>query len=219
VTNEIYEKGKQMTMQKVIVAILFIMILAIGFGCSTLSRELTPATIDKKAVAYSVNAGAADANDFKGWPSLSKAERLAQAVDQANTLNIFQLQQLADKNQLNYGMIRGTVQRNLEVAEQRETALFGETGLLSVGLSAIGAGGLTGIFSLMRKKQAVAAAVAEVEAAGADTSTALAETVKGVQSFLDANKGADIATSLKNLLAMAQSSTTKQAVATIKAGA
>ncbi len=204
-------------MKNAVTVILSIIVLALGVGCATLSKDLTPAEIDKRAVGYAVDAGAADANEFKGYGNLSKAERLVEAVDQANTLNIFELQQLADRNQLDYGMIRGTVARNLTVAQQREDSLFGETGLLSVGLSAVGAGGLAGVLSLIRKKQAVATAVAETRAEAATTETALTETVKGVQSFLDANKGADVATSLKNLLAMAQSSTTKQAVATIKA--
>lgn len=215
-------------MKNALISIMSIVALLVGIGCATFSKAVTPATIDKNAVKYVSNAKVADANEFAGWPSLLKAERLKGAVDSAHEVNLLAVKQLQERNELDYSILKGAVARNLEIARQSESLIFGETGLLSAGLSALGAGGLATVIAAMRKKSAVDAATAVATAdANAQTEQAqseveatmvkLRETVKGVQSFIDANKGADVATQLKGALSVAQSDATKETVATIKA--
>lgn len=201
--------------------------IAAGVGCTAVSNMVTPATVDRAAVAYVEKAGVADANAFAGYPNLEKANRLAAAVRAAYEVNVLAVKQLAEKNELDYGLLSDVVTKNLEIAQEREGLLFSETGLLSMGLSALGAGGLAGFLGLMRKRpgdftateveQTVAAVKGEVTAKDRQ----IIELVKGVQEFMDKQSGGEqgdrINEVLKTVLAMNQSADTKQAVAAIKA--
>lgn len=223
-------------MKNAVLVILSIILLAVGVGCTAVSKLATPATIDKQAVVYAAKAKVVDANDFKGWANLDKAERLALAVDNAYEVNSLELQQLAQKNQLDYDHLKGTTTVNLQVAQAREESLFGEKGLMSVGLTALGFGGFTGLLGLMRKRPGdmtpaeVESAVSQVTYDKTAKERQMGEVVRGVQDFIedakkmsfeelmagfkDGNIGDVLKSYLKN-----QSPDTKQAVASIKATA
>jgi hypothetical protein len=196
-----------------------------GIGCAALSELVTPAVVDQKAVAYASSAGVADANDFAGYPNLEKAIRLEIAVGAAYEVKSLALAQMAEKNELDYGILKGAVANNLKTARDREEKLFGKTGLLSTGLTALGFGTLTGVLGLMRKRpgdvtpQEMESVVAEVKGEVTDKDRQIIELVKGVQTFInkyrdDPTSGVDV--ELKAMLGAAQSPDTKKAVAAIK---
>jgi hypothetical protein len=209
-------------MKKVIAAAL-LACLVVGLGCAALSEIVTPATIDRHAVNYAVSAGVADVNDFAGYGNLLKAKQLATAVEGAYQVKTLGLQQLVERNRLDYDLVNGVAQRNLSMAQQREEALFGEKGLLSVGLTLIGAGGLGGLLGLMRKRpgdwtpKEVDTALADSGVATVDKTRQLTEVVQGVQAFLDLHPKSDpIGADLRMKLSMAQSADTEAAVAVAK---
>ena len=208
---------------KTTLTLLCIAALAIGVGCASLSEYVTPANIDKQAVTYAVNAGVADANDYDGYANLEKAIRLEVAVANAYEVKTLALAQMQEKNQLDYGILRGVVTNNTKIARVREEQLFGETGLLSVGLSALGAGGLAGLLGLMRKRpqdwspEEMESALAELKGSVSDKDRQMIEIIRGVQTFLDKSGGGTSAITLKACLGEAQSVDTKQAVASVKA--
>lgn len=205
------------------ILIIASLVMLLGIGCAALSEYVTPATINPQAAAYAEKAGVADANDFDGWPNLEKAIRLGAAVDAAYEVTSLALSQMAEKNQLDYGILKGAVASNLKAARDREEQLFGETGLLSTGLTAIGFGTLTGLVGLMRKRpgdittQEVESVVAEVKGEVTDRDRQIIELVKGVQKFLNAHPKTDpIGAELRTALSDVQSTETKQAVAVVK---
>lgn len=204
--------------------VLASLVLLMGIGCAALSEYITPAEVDPKAVAYAEKAGVADANDFAGYANLEKAIRLEAAVDAAHEVTSLALAQMAEKNELDYGILKGVVANNLRSARDREEQLFGETGLLSTGLTALGFGMLTGVLGLMRKRpgdvtqQEMESVVAEVKGEVTDKDRQIIELVKGVQKILDVYpKKTELGDQLRSMLASAQSLDTKQAVASIKA--
>ncbi len=207
---------------KTILTLLCIAALAIGIGCASLSEYVTPAAIDQKAVEYAVGAGVAEPNDYAGYANLEKAIRLEVAVENAYEVKLLALAQMQEKNQLDYGILRGVVVNNTKIARAREEQLFGETGLLSVGLSALGAGGLAGMLGLMRKRpqdwspEEMESALAELKGSVSGKDRQLIEVVKGVQSFINTNPG-EAADRLKAAITAARSSDTAQAIAAIKA--
>jgi len=129
------------------------------------------------------------------------------------------LEQLQEKNSLDYSLLNDVVVKNLEVANAREEMLFSETGLLSMGLGLAGFGGLGGLLGLMRKrpgdwtKDEVDNALADANIETTKKESQIYELVKGVQEFINAGKGEE----LKSVLAKNQSADTKKTVATIKA--
>jgi hypothetical protein len=202
------------------------LILLMGVGCAALSEYITPATVDPQAVAYVEKAGVADANAFAGYANLEKAIRLEAAVDAAHEVTSLALAQMAEKNELDYGILKGAVSNSLKTARDREEQLFGETGLLSTGLTALGFGTLTGVLGLMRKRpgdvtpQEMESVVAEVKGEVTDKDRQFLELVKGVQKCLDLYRDVPEAvpfvTALKTTLGNEQSADTKQAVAVAK---
>jgi hypothetical protein len=194
-----------------------------GIGCAALSEYITPATVDPKAVAYVEKAGVADANDFAGWPNMEKAIRLDAAVGAAYEVTSLALTQMVEKNELDYGILKAAVANNLKTARDREEKLFGETGLLSTGLTALGFGTLTGFVGLMRKRpgdissQEMESVVAEVKGEVTDKDRQLIEVVKGVQKILDAYpKTNTFGAELRAALSSSESADTKQAIAVAK---
>jgi hypothetical protein len=213
-----------MTMKNTLLVAASLVMLA-GIGCAALSEYITPAAVDPRAVAYVEKAGVADSNDFDGFPNLEKAIRLEAAVGAAYEVTSLALTQMVEKNELDYGILKGAVANNLKTARDREEKLFGETGLLSTGLTALGFGTLTGLVGLMRKRpgdvtpQEMESVVADVKGEVTVKDRQFIELVKGVQTFL--NKYKDDVTSvvdveLKAALSAAQSADTKQAVAVVK---
>lgn len=217
-------------MGKAIVALVALTILIAGIGCASLSELVTPAVVDSQAVDYAVGAGVAKADDFAGYANLEKALRLEVAVDNAYEVKALAITQMAEKNQLEYSALRDVVAGNMKIARQREDRLFGETGLLSMGLTALGFGGLTGVLGLMRRRpgdvtpQEMEQAVAGIKGEVTQKDRQIFEIVKGVQKFLNVNgdkvtpDNCRIGDALKQCLATEQSADTKQVVAVTKAG-
>lgn len=207
---------------KTILSLICILALGLGIGCASLSDYVTPATVDQKAVEYAASAGVVDANDFRGYANLEKAIRLETAVESAYQVKTLALTQMQEKNQLDYGVLRGVAVNNTKVAREREAALFGETGILSMGLSLLGVGGLGGLIGLARKRpgditpQELEQTVATIKGEVTTKDRQFIEVVKGVQSFLDSHPG-DIADQLKTAISLIRSADTKTAIAAAKA--
>jgi len=207
---------------KTILSLFCLTILGVGLGCAAMSEYVTPATLDQKAVNYVVSAGVAEPNDFKGYANLEKAIRLEAAVESAYQVKTLILNQMLEKNELDHGVLKGTVVANRQKAGEREATLFGPTGLLSMGLSLLGVGGLGGVLGLMRKRpgditpQEMESALAELKGSVTDKDRQFIEVVKGVQNYINANPGT-IADGLKTAISAVRGTDTKQAIAAAKA--
>lgn len=180
---------------KTIVIILSVILVIAGISCTIVSQQATPAEVDQKALQYAVDAGVADFNDYDAWyPNMAESIRLIEDMDAAYDVYLLKIQQAADDNDLAYSIHTKTTQRNFKVAQQREEALFGEKGLLSMGLGLLGMGGLTGMIGLMRKRpgditkpemeQALASATRKTSAELSAKEKQFIQLVKGVQGFL-----------------------------------
>jgi hypothetical protein len=208
---------------KVILSIACVLALGLGIGCASLSDYITPATVDQHAVEYAASAGVVDANDFRGYANLEKAIRLEVAVNNAYEVKTLALTQMQEKNQLDYGVFRGVTVNNTKIAREREAALFGETGILSMGLSLLGVGGLGGVIGLMRKRpgditpQEFEQTIADIKGEVTIKDRQFVEVVKGVQNFLNGHAGEAIATELKAAISTVRSADTKEAIALAKA--
>ena len=215
---------------KTLIVIASIMLMVIGLGCAALSSYVTPAEVDQNALRYAINAGIVELDDYDAWyPNLAEAERLAKNVDAAHNTVQLSLQQQAQKDNLDYSIHKDVVSTNLIVANQREEMLFGETGLMSLGLSMAGFGGLTGLLGLMRRRpgditkpemeQALATATGKTTAELSLKEKQMIQLVKGIQAFMDTYETSSvpgIVKDLKNMLDKAQDKDTQAAVAVIK---
>lgn len=216
-----------------LVVVLSLMLITIGVGCVALSTRITPANNNEKAIAYVVESGIADANDFKAWyPNLEIAEKLKKAVDDAYEVKIQELQQKMEREDLTYSIHKDVVANDSKAGRDREELLFGEKGLASLGLSMMGFGTLTGFVGLMRKRpgdvtsqemeQVVAQTVGTTANELSEKEKQLVEVVKGVQKFINTyrdttdNKEAVMIKTLKELSSKAQDISTQVAVAKIK---
>ena len=142
-------------MKKVLIGLVLVlgaMATAIGIGCASMSKYITPATIDRHAVKFVVESGVADANEFKGWANLEKAVKLESYVNMAYEVREQAIRQMKEDLQLNYNHLTSVVSRNREEAQAREEALFADGGALSTILAASGLGAFTGLIGLMRKR-------------------------------------------------------------------
>lgn len=210
---------------KSLIAILSIMLIVIGMGCVALSSRITPATVDQGALQYAIAAGVAEPGDYDAWyPNLAEAERLVKDVDAANLLNQQELQHLMEKDNTQHGIHRGVTVSNRQVGQRREEQLFGEAGLLSMGLSLLGAGGFAGLLGLMRKRpgditkpemeQALATATGKTTEELSLKEKQMIQIIKGVQAYMDNNAGNAVL--LKSAMNEAQDKDTQAAVAVIK---
>jgi hypothetical protein len=219
-------------MKKAMVVMSLVLIM-LGLGCTALSRYVTYAEIDRDAVKYAVDAGVADTNDYcSRWPNIVLAERLEKDIDGGHKKIQLNLKQLIQKDDLEYSIHKDVVANNLAVAFQREELLFGETGLLSLGLSMAGFGTLTGLLGLMRKRpgditapemeQALASATDRTSAELTTKEKQFVQLVKGVQVFIDEYKNSTdnrdivILNALKTALNAKQDADTQAAVAVVK---
>jgi len=211
---------------KIVIAILSVVLIVIGMGCAALSQCVTPAEVDKDALRYAVDAGVTELSDYNAWyPNLAEAERLVRDVDAANLLNQQELQHLMEKDNAQYSIHRGVTINNRQVGQQREEMLFGETGLLSLGLSMAGFGSLTGLLGLMRKRpgditkpemeQALATATGKTAEELSLKQKQMIQLVKGVQAFMNITDEPEVQ-ALKNAMNSAQDKDTQAAVAVIK---
>ena len=214
---------------KTILVLLSIALMTVGLGCAALSSYVTPAEIDPDAVEYIVNNGDGHIEDYKGWPwpNLLMANKLNEGLDDSHEMTQFQLRQHMEDDSLRYSQHKDVVASNLVMAQQREEMLFGETGLLSLGLSMAGMGGFAGLLGLMRKRpgditppemeSALATATGKTTAELSAKEKQFIQLVKGVQSFMDTNHTA--VPSLKFAMDSAQDESTRAAVAVVKATA
>lgn len=210
-------------MKKIVAVILLALIVATGFGCVAVSEWLTPTPVDKAAVKYAVEAGVIDANSYRGYANLEKARRLGAAVKAAYEVNKLALDQLVERNELDYGILNEAVTRNTKIGMKREQALFSETGLLPLAAGAMGMGGLGGLLGLMRKRPGDMTPVEFERAtaqAGFDLNTKerhLLEIVGGVSEFMETfDKNTEPGKALRLSLSDKTNSDTKRAIAALK---
>lgn len=217
-----------MKLSHALLVLLTLLCVAAAVGCAAVSQYVTPAEIDQRAVDYAASAGVIDPNDFDGYGNLLKAVRLQSAVQAAYEVNSLQLQQMQERNELDYGLLNEVVTRNTKIATQREETLFGEKGLISLGLGLAGMGGLGGFLGLMRKRPGDVTQ-AEMQTALADAGVSVGEKeeqmleiILGIQTFLRSHqeqiggKAVDdaVAVQLKECLDKAESKSTRVAVKT-----
>lgn len=133
--------------------ILFsLLMIGLGVGCLPFSYYFTPGRLDRDAQRYTIDAGVAEPNDYAGYQNLAKLDLLQRNIDKAYAINQQKLNQLAEQNDLKYNIYKDTVAIDKDNAMQLEEFYFGQKGLLSFGLSALGLGSLTGVLGLMRKR-------------------------------------------------------------------
>ena len=212
---------------------LSLLLISAGVGCVAVSSKFTPTEVNEKAKRYAIDSGVADVNDFDAWwPNLHTALKLKKAVNVAHKVNIQKLQQAVAQEDLRYSIHTDVVSTDVKVGQSREELLFGEKGLLSLGLSMAGFGTLTGFVGLARKRPgdvtpqelglAVDQAVGKTNGNLTEKEKQFVEVVKGVQKFIDTyrdttnNKEAVMVNNLKELCSKAQDTSTQVAVATIK---
>lgn len=213
---------------KTIVVIVCLVVIGAGLGCAAFSDAVTPATLDQRAKEYVVEGGAAGAGDFEGYPNLAKAKILAGRVDAAHLSIQLDLHQQLQTDTLMYGTIKDAVTSNVTMAQQREETLFGEKGLLSMGLGLAGFGTLTGFLGLMRKRpgdvtsaelnQAVTQATSQSSAEVQAKTKAFTEVVQSVAAIMDELEGAPITLDkIKVAMNGIQDTDTQKAVSAVKA--
>ncbi len=225
-------KERVQKMKKVIAVVSLVLIIS-GLGCTAMSRYVTWAEIDRDAVKYAIDAGVVDVNDYDDWwTNIVMLERLERDVDGGHKIVQLNLKQLIQKDDLEYSIVKDTVSSDLAVAFQREKLLFGETGLLSLGLSMAGFGGLTGLLGLMRKRpgditapemeQALISATGKTSAELSAKEKQFFQLVNGIKVFMNNyknstdNKDIVVMKALKDAMNAKQDADTQAAVAVIK---
>lgn len=213
---------------KYIIIVLSLSLMVGGIGCMALSELITPADINNQAVEYAVNSGVANEEDYQGYPNLYKANRLVGAVDAAHDTIQLDLQQQAEKDDLDYSINRDVSTSNYKTAVKREEQLFGERGLLSLGASLLGVGGLGGILGLMRRKPGdispeemqttLADATGKTTEELSTKQRQMIQLVKGIQEFMNTYKSINpvVVDAMKDTFDKTQDSETQAAVAVIK---
>jgi hypothetical protein len=175
------------TRAKVMMAILAAILLCGGFGCVAVSKWMTPAQINPRAVAYVVDAGVADPNVYGGYPNLAKAEQLLADVDVAHNRNQMVWRQLMEKDDLDYASMKDVVAANVATGQSLENALFGSTGLLALLLG--GTGGA--ILGLLRKRpgdwteEEVQSALKDADTVAVKKDYQMADIVKAMEIMKD----------------------------------
>ena len=216
-------------MLRAIVLLISAVMVVAGFGCAALSHYSTPADKDNNAVEYIVNNGHGHVEDYKGWPwfNLYLANKLKEDLDNSHEKVQHDLRQMMEDDKLEYDQISGTVNDNLRDAHQREEALFGEKGLLSMGMTMAGFGTLTGFLGLMRKRPqditpeelqlTVREATGKVNGELSAKQKQFMQVVKGISVFMEKRKDdGDTIVALKDVLAKFQDAETEVAVAKAK---
>jgi len=215
------------TTTKTIIILLSLFLMTAGMGCVALSKWVTPAAIDKESVDYVISAGIADPNGFLGYPNLIKAEKLQAGVDCAHTVIQFDLDHLKQKDNLDYSIHRDVVANNTTMGQQREEMLFGEQGLLSLGLSMAGMGAFTGLLGLMRKRpgdvtkdemqQVLAETQGKTVAELTEREIQFTQLVKGFEKLKDTFKSdVHLMETFKTIMNTTQDTNTQVAVAKVK---
>jgi len=214
----------------IITTIISLIIFLGAIGCTALSHYVIPAKIDSAAVKYVVDAGIIeDANEYLlGYPNMVKAEQLNADIDVAHSKNQFELQQEIQNDNFEYSIYKSIVNNNFMEASKIEEKLFGEKGLISMGLGILGLSAFTGVLGLMRKRpgditpQEMQLAIAQVEEKSIEELSAktkqFTEVVKGVSIFIEKNKDKlpQVIEEMKKIFDVTQDSDTQLAVAATK---
>jgi hypothetical protein len=218
-----------MKMKRTIIILLTVILTVAGLGCAALSTLVTPSRLDKGAVNYAVDAGVAEPNEYAGYQNLYKAQRLQADVEEAHEYNLFELETAVNRENLDYAVHRDTTKHEVTLSKQREEILFGQNGLLTLGLTMAGFGGLTGYVGLMRKRpqdftpdelntiveDTTGRTIAELQ----EKNKQLFQVVKGVGEFIktyEAQDGHGVVKELKGIMDKVQDTKTKTAIAAIK---
>jgi len=214
-------------MKQLIIALVSLILIAGGIGCSTtLSYLITPADKDQDAVDYVVEAGVADPNEYKGFFNLDKAIKLMKDVSISYTIRKQKLVQALEREETKHSILSETTKANKDVALEREEALFGPTGILSMGMTLMGVSG-AGILGLMRKRpkdftpeemqNALAEATGRKQEELSTKEKQFTQLVKGVQTFVNKQKngGSSIKETLVNFRAAAKESGNNEVVGVI----
>uniref|UniRef100_A0A6M3K807 Uncharacterized protein n=1 Tax=viral metagenome TaxID=1070528 RepID=A0A6M3K807_9ZZZZ len=213
--------------KKAIVVVSLILLVA-GIGCVPLSYYITPATVDGNAVKYVTSAGVADVNDFAGYPNLAKAKLLDEKVDAAYAIKTQEVKHLVEDNNLEYSLLKKVTVPNVTAGLEREQATFGENGLVTLGLSCLGVGGLGSVIGLMRKRpgditkeehqQVLADVQGKSVAELSEKEKQLTELIVGFENLKKTFKpDVHLLDTFKTLMNKAQDTSTRVAVAEIKA--
>jgi len=221
--------GKERQVAKTAIVVMSVMMVIGGLGCAALSSLVTPATIDRQAVKYVVDANVATAEEYAGYPNLDKATRLVSDVDAAHTIVQLDIQQQLQRDDAVYSRIRQVSRGFMAVAAQREEAIFGPQGLLSLGLGMAGMGTLTGFLGLMRKRPGdvtsaeLEQALAEANGSASTELTAkqrqFAQVVQGVGALMknmDITRGSPLYDVFSTAMNGAQDTDTQIAVSVVK---
>jgi hypothetical protein len=212
-------------MRTLIVTISLMLILT-GVGCVAISELVTPARIDARAKAYVIERGT-DPNVYRGYPNLAMSNQLLKDIRAGHLTTLQEFEQAMDRENLEHGLVLGVAEADNKVAVAREEQLFGEKGLLSMGLGMLGFGTLTGVVGLMRKRPGDVTS-AEMEQALAQSQGKTAEElsakqwqfvqlVQGVQKILTCSLvQPDAVTIFKAELSKTQDTDTMIAVASVK---
>ena len=210
-----------MNKSKWFIVLLSLVLLAAGFGCMSISEYMTPAELDRSALDYLVRVGQGDLTQYEGYSNLYKAKLLNEAVDDAHEQMQLVYNQLSEKDMLLHNQAKDATSNNLAIANQREEMLFGETGLLTLGLSLAGFGSLTGLVGLMRKRpgdmtpEEIKQVVAGKESELTEKEQQIVELIQGVEDYI--NTYPDAALKIKDVLSKRQSAGTKALVGEVTA--
>lgn len=187
------------------------------------SELVTPARIDSRAKNYAIERGA-DASNYQAWyPNLAVSNQLLKDIRAGHLTTLQEFEQAMERENLEHGLVLGVAEADNKVAVLREEQLFGEKGLLSMGLGMLGFGSLTGFVGLMRKRpqdwspEEVETVMKSDKETISERDKQLVELIRGVQRFLNLNTtDSTIAEQLKSELAKTQSASTKETVAKVK---
>jgi hypothetical protein len=137
-----------------VVFVLSTLALIVLFGCQSIQNRITPADVPQSAVQYAYPDEPKDANGFvkipkrKGWLWNSKAD-LVDVMFNVDLNHIklqadFEYQMTKDKSV--YSKISSQGELALKEANQDQASVFGQNGLLAMGLGLISGGSLIGTF-------------------------------------------------------------------------
>jgi len=212
--------------------LLCTLMVVVGIGCAALSHYITPGDLDKDTQRYVVDHGRGNYSeeDYKSflYPNLVDVQKLDEDLDDVHDMEQLRLHQKIDMDNQEYAICKKASSSNLQSGLMREETLFGEKGLLSLGLSLAGMGTLTGLLGLMRKRpgdmtpQDMEKAVAEVSGKTQEELTAkqkqFIQVVSGVSTLMKDWKtnNPQMYAQAKSIFNAAQDTETQVAVATAK---
>lgn len=202
-----------MKAKKAFLIIFAVTALFSALGCVAASKYITPARIDPIALKYAIDSGVATKSDYSGYHNLYLAERLNEQVSVAHTLNQATYKALMTDDNTRYGVASKQAQAALTQSVKSEEALFGQTGLLSMGLTAMGVAPLAGLLGLMRKRPGDydEKDISQIKEVFGVKEQAFKETVAAINQF-KAVADASEWNKLKDALSKSHSATSKAAV-------